>query len=486
MSEHTAASEAETVPAESRIGQVIADKYRISRLLGRGGMGEVYEARHVVVGRRFALKFLREHSARSQDSLSRFLREAQAAGALDNEHIAAVLDFDTAADGSPFLVMEYLAGESLAALTREGPLPVPRAIAILIQVCSGLDVAHRAGIVHRDLKPDNLFVTQLPSGAELIKILDFGIAKLTDPGSDGAITSSGAILGTPFYMAPEQARGEKTVDFRADIYALGVIAYELLSGKKPHPGEGYNAILAHILTQPVTPLVTLRPGLDPGLVAVIECALASDPARRQSSIAALAEELSPFAGRALPSGGNHFDLRPVKPSPADAPTRATIAGPVSVQDGTFQSAIGDVQHGSRSRERPPRARWALIAVAAVATVWALMRALSRSPTTQAAAGAASERVERAVELNGKSPERAAIVRVPLAGTNSDGSSSALSSSVATMPPRSTAATDPPQSSAASERAAKSAPRQKRNALAPAAVEPREQEKEVRFDEKNPY
>ena len=478
MSEHTAASEAETVPAESRIGQVIADKYRISRLLGRGGMGEVYEARHVVVGRRFALKFLREHSARSQDSLSRFLCEAQAAGALDNEHIAAVLDFDTAADGSPFLVMEYLAGESLAALlTREGPLPVPRAIAILIQVCSGLDVAHRAGIVHRDLKPDNLFVTQLPSGAELIKILDFGIAKLTDPGSDGAITSSGVILGTPFYMAPEQARGERNVDFRADIYALGVIAYELLSGKKPHPGEGYNAILAHILTQPVTPLVTLRPGLDPGLVAVIECALASDPARRQSSIAALAEELSPFAGRALPSGGTHFDFRPAKPSPADAPTQATIAGPVSVHDGTFQSAIGDVQHGSWRRERPPRARWALIAVAAVATVLALMRALSRSPTTQAAAGAAREPVERAVELNGNSPERAAVVRVPLASADSDGTSSALSSSVATPPPRSTAA---------SERAAKSAPRQKRNVLAPAAVEPRVQEKEVRFDEKNPY
>jgi serine/threonine-protein kinase len=466
MSEGPEAAEAETVSADSRIGRVIADKYRILRLLGRGGMGEVYEARHVVVGRRFALKFLREHLNRSRDSLSRFLREAQAAGALDSEHIAAVLDFDTAADGSPFLVMEYLAGESLAALlAREGPLPVPRAIAILIQVCSGLDVAHRAGIVHRDLKPDNLFVMQLPNGAELIKILDFGIAKLTDPGSDGAITSSGAILGTPFYMAPEQARGEKSVDFRADIYALGVIAYELLSGAKPHPGEGYNAILAHILTQPVAPLARLRPALDRALVAVIERALASEPARRQTSIAELGNDLSPYAGRALPSGGTHFDLRPAKTT-VEASNQATIAAPASVHDGTFQSAIGDVQLGSSSRERPQLARWALIAVAAAATGLLLLRALSRSPTPQDAVPAASspvERVERTVELEERSPEPGVSVRAPAASAESNGAASAPSSSVAKVPSR-----------------------QKRKAPAASVGEPKEQKNEVRFDEKNPY
>ena len=472
MSQSREPSEAETLPAQSRIGQVIAEKYRIVRLLGRGGMGEVYEARHVVVGRRFALKFLHDHHARGGDSLSRFLREAQAAGALDSEHIAAALDFDTAADGSPFLLMEYLAGESLAALlTREGRLPVPRAIAILIQVCTGLDVAHRAGIVHRDLKPDNLFVTQQPSGAELIKILDFGIAKLTEPGADGAITNSGAILGTPFYMAPEQARGEKTVDFRMDIYALGVIAYELLSGHKPHPGDGYNAILAHILTQPVASLTALRPGLEPGLVAVIERALASEPTRRQGSIAELRSELSPFAGRALATSGTHFDLRPDNPRVADASTQATLAAPVSVHDGTFQSAIGDVELASSGRERPQRARWALIAVVALATGLLMMRALNRSPATPDLTGAASAAVDHALELNKNSLQPAAIVPAPAASTPNDAAPSAPSSSVAAPP---------------SERAAKVAPRPKRNAPAPSAVAPREQRNEVRFDEKNPY
>jgi serine/threonine-protein kinase len=473
MSESPDVAEAETVSAESRIGQVIADKYRIVRLLGRGGMGEVYEARHVVVGRRFALKFLHQHLARGRDSLSRFLREAQAAGALDSEHIAAVLDFDRAADGSPFLVMEYLAGQSLGALLkREGALPVPRAIAIVLQVCDGLTVAHRAGIVHRDLKPDNLFVTQRPSSSELIKILDFGIAKLTDPASsEGAITSSGAILGTPFYMAPEQARGDKIVDFRADIHALGVIAYELLSGQKPHPGEGYNAILAHILTQPITPLATLRPGLPPGLAAVIERALASEPARRQSSIAELANDLSPFAGRALHAAGPHFDLRPVKPNAVDAASAATLAAPVSAHDGTFQSAIGDVALGSASRERPQRARWVLIAVAAAASGLLLMRALGHSPTTQGSVPAAStqaERAERAVELQAASAEPAAVV--PALAQSAP---SAPSSSVAMPLPQAMPTT-------------KVAPRQKRSLPTTTAVEASERKNEVRFDEKNPY
>ncbi|HEX2673509.1 MAG TPA: serine/threonine-protein kinase [Polyangiaceae bacterium] len=480
------ASEAATVSAESRVGQVIADKYRVVRLLGRGGMGEVYEARHVVVGRRFALKFLHQHLARGRDSLSRFLREAQAAGALDSEHVAAVLDFDTSADGSPFLVMEYLAGESLATLLkREGPLPVPRATAILLQVCSGLEVAHRAGIVHRDLKPDNLFVTRQANGAELIKILDFGIAKLTEPSSDGAITSSGAILGTPFYMAPEQARGEKAVDFRADIYALGVMAYELLSGKKPHPGDGYNAILAHILTQPVTPLATLRPGLDPSLVAVIERALASESTRRQSSIAELGKELSRYAGRALPPGGTHFDLRPEKNTAADAGDQVTMAAPVSAHDGTFQSAIGDVALASSNGERPRRTRWALIAVAAALSGVLLTRALSRPPNGQAPVDAASAPLERALEVQVKPPEPAAIVRAPAASADRVGAASAPSSSAVTPPALATPAAPPSQAPVA-QRAAKVAPRPTRNAPVPSAVEPREQKNEVRFDEKNPY
>ncbi len=375
-------SEADTLPAESRLGQVVAGKYRIERLLGRGGMGEVYEARHVLLGRRFAVKFLHAHLARGERAGSRFLREARAAGSLDSPHIAAVLDFDTAPDGSPFLVMEYLTGESLnVTLLREGRLPLARAIAILLQVCDGLEVAHRAGIVHRDLKPDNLLLTHQKDGTDSVKILDFGIAKLVDGDADGNVTQSGAVLGTPFYMAPEQARGDKAIDLRVDVYALGVLAYELLSGQKPHPGDGHNAILAHILTQPITPLNELRPELPPALVAVIQQALAFEPARRPASAALLAAALVPFAGRAVAMSDSHFDLRPPVTGLDGPATRATSDLPPPSPVGTLSSAVGDVRASRTGQPPASRARWLLLAIAlpAAALVAAKIRGEASAP-----------------------------------------------------------------------------------------------------------
>jgi serine/threonine-protein kinase len=242
-----------------RTGQVLGEKYRLARLIGEGGMGAVYEAQHLVVKRRFAVKLLRPELAKNTEAIARFRREAEAAGALESEHVAAVTDFGEAPDGAPYIVMEYLVGESVAALLeREGPLPVPRAVSILLQVCRGLEVAHDAGIVHRDLKPDNLFVIKRTDGSDLVKILDFGIAKLQGGATGVQVTRTGSAPGTPHYMAPEQARGEKAIDRRTDIYALGVILYELLSGERPHPGDSYNAILAHILTKQPAPLATVR------------------------------------------------------------------------------------------------------------------------------------------------------------------------------------------------------------------------------------
>lgn len=402
-------AEADTQPAGSRLGDVVAGKYRLEKLLGRGGMGEVYEARHVVVGRRFAVKFLHAHLARGRDAATRFTREARAAGELDSPHIAAVLDFDTTPDGSPFLVMEYLTGESLAAtLSREKQLPVRRALAILLQICEGLDVAHQAGIVHRDVKPDNVFVTKPKDGAELIKILDFGVAKLTDPEASGHVTQSGAVLGTPFYMAPEQARGEKSVDLRVDVYAVGVLAYELFSGQKPHPGAGYNAILAHILTQPVTPLATLCPELPPGLVAVVERALSFDAARRQSSAALLATELAPFAGREVPMVDSHFDLR-ATPSSSEsraAHTSAETSRPSAA--GTFASAVGDVR-GSRSGQMPSRrAPWVLLAVGIMAAALVALEARQRSTEPREPAASASVAHSVAAQPSARAPEAAAV------------------------------------------------------------------------------
>jgi endoglucanase len=297
-------------PHARRLGETVGGKYRLLRYLAAGGMGAVYEAQHTVVGRRFAVKLLHPDLAAQRESLHRFQREAQAAGALENEHVAAVIDFGIAEDGSPFMVMEYLAGESLRTLLdRCRRLPVPRATDIAVQASRGIGAAHRAGIVHRDLNPQNLFVCRREDGTDLVKVLDFGIAKLES--LESAETRTGAIMGTPAYLAPEQARGEKAVDHRADVYGLGAVLYELLSGRKPHPGDSHNAILHHICTQPALPLEAEPLGLPPGLAAVVERALSSQPGDRQESAEAFGRELAPWAEQ--------------KVWPAPSPTASDVA-----------------------------------------------------------------------------------------------------------------------------------------------------------------
>ena len=280
------------------MGELVGAKYRIVRLLAQGGMGVVYEAQHTVVRRRFAVKFMRRDLAERRDILTRFQREAEAAGALESEHVAAAVDFGIAEDGAPYIVMEYLVGESLTALLgREGPLPVGRAADLVSQAGRGMEVAHAAGIIHRDLKPQNLFVCRRQDGTDLLKVLDFGVAKLQTIDEMNAATRTGAVVGTVAYMSPEQARGDKVVDQRSDVYALGAILYELCSGRKPHPGESHNAILHHIATQPAVPLESVAPELPVGFLAIVAGALAADPAARPASAGALVEALAPFAKR---------------------------------------------------------------------------------------------------------------------------------------------------------------------------------------------
>ena len=282
----------------SRIGEVVGGKYRIVRLLAKGGMGVVYEAQHTVVRRRFAIKFLRRDLSERRDILTRFQREAEAAGALENHNVMAAIDFGISDDGAPYIVMEYLVGESLAALLeREGRMPVSRAADLIAQACRGVAAAHEIGIVHRDLKPHNLFVCRREDGTDLLKVLDFGVAKLQAIDEASAATRTGMVLGTAAYMSPEQARGDRTVDGKTDVYALGAILYELVSQKRPHPGDSQNAILHHISTQPAVPLESVQPDLAPQFVDVVRRAIASDPATRPASPAALVEALAPFARR---------------------------------------------------------------------------------------------------------------------------------------------------------------------------------------------
>jgi endoglucanase len=338
-----------------RVGSVVGGKYRLVRQLASGGMGVVFEAQHTLVRRRFAVKLLRRELAERRDILARFQREAATAGALESENIAAVLDLGIADDGTPYMVMEYLAGESLAALLqREGRLPVGRAADLVAQACRGIGAAHAARIIHRDLKPQNLFVSRREDGTDLLKVLDFGVAKLRDADDATAETRTGTVVGTAAYMSPEQARGDQTIDQRADVYAIGTILYELLSGRRPHPGESQNAVLHHIATQPAAPLAPVAPEVPAGLVAVVERTLARDPADRPASAAALAGELAPFAERVVWPPPPEPPVAPAPiPSPQPAPRPAARGWRWAVPGALFVAlAVALWAAGARRRATP--------------------------------------------------------------------------------------------------------------------------------------
>lgn len=267
-------------------------------------MGSVYEACHLVVRRRFALKFLQSDLNDQRDMIARFRREAIAAGSLESENIAAALDFGVASDGAPYIVMEYLSGVDLARLlSTTGPLPVARATEIVVQACRGVQLAHAGDVIHRDLKPRNLFLCRRDEGFDWIKIVDFGLARLMTSHEQDSATKTGRALGTAAYMSPEQARGDTGVDHRTDLYALGVVLYELLTGHTPHPGNSYNAVIHHILTQAPLPLSESFPA---PLRRDIERALARDPADRVQSAQELIDVLLPFAERRVwPAQAEH-------------------------------------------------------------------------------------------------------------------------------------------------------------------------------------
>jgi endoglucanase len=321
---------------QDRVGETVGGKYRVTRFLAEGGMAAVYEARHLVVNRRFAIKFLRVDLASQRGALERFQREATVAGGLEQENVAAVMDFGVTGDGAPFIVMEYLAGETLASLLRrEGKLPVQRAADLCVQACLGLAAAHGAGVVHRDLKPQNLFVCRRPDGSDLLKVLDFGVAKLQEAEGHGMVTATGATLGTPFYMAPEQARGEDLCDERTDVYGLGAVLYEMLSGRRPHVGDSNNAVMHHICTQAAIPLSDVTTDVAPELVEIVHRCLAGAAADRFPSMGALAEALARFADRqSWPAPASLPDETPtpssVKPKPAVARRRRWLLVPLAL------------------------------------------------------------------------------------------------------------------------------------------------------------
>jgi serine/threonine protein kinase len=373
-------------PTSTGPGETLGGKYRLLRVIGEGAMGRVYEAQHAVVGRRFAVKVLQAELAREPALLERFHREARAAGALESENLASIVDFGHTADDLPYIVMELLVGEDLSKLIeREGPLPVPRVVSLGVQTCRGLAAAHNAGIVHRDLKPANLFITRRGDGADLVKILDFGIAKLESAPEVEQLnlTRTGSTMGTPLYMSPEQARGEKELDHRADIYATAVILYEALSGQMPHQGDSYNALLHHILTQPAPPLTSLRPGIPAAVAEAIHAALSPNRDERPQSAMELARAISGYADVTPP----HLRRSPTAVMPA-ATTMLLQAEPAPEPD-LEPGGADTARPASRRRWRLAVAVGSVLALALVVTVIVAALAPTRKvPEAPAGAGRA--------------------------------------------------------------------------------------------------
>src|SRR5260370_37975246 len=284
-----------------REGAILAGKYRVEKVLGIGGMGVVVAAHHVQLDEKVAIKVLLPTMLRNNDVVGRFAREARAAVKIKSEHVARVSDVGTLENGAPYMVMEFLEGGDLAAwVQRQGPLPAEQAVDFVLQACVGVASAHGIGIVHRDLKPANLFCLRGNDGQFIVKVLDFGISKVTNlSASDagGAVTHTTAVMGSPYYMSPEQMQSAKEVDARTDIWALGVILYELLTGSRPFPGESYAEIAIKVATASFPPLRTFRPDAPAGLEAAIDTCLKKDKRKRPENVAELALALADFAPR---------------------------------------------------------------------------------------------------------------------------------------------------------------------------------------------
>src|SRR5512145_362635 len=233
-------------------GRVLAEKYRIDRIIGRGGMGIVIAATHVHLNHRVALKVQLPETQTQPGAQARFLREARAVAQLRSEHVARVLDVGTLEGVAAYIVMEFLQGADVCEhLAKHGPLPIPEAVDLVLQASEGLAEAHALGIVHRDLKTANLFLTARPDGAPLVKLLDFGISKIPPLAHEqGPVTLTNTVMGSPTYMSPEQLRSTKTVDARADIWSLGVVLHELLTGRCPFEADSMADLIALILHHP--------------------------------------------------------------------------------------------------------------------------------------------------------------------------------------------------------------------------------------------
>jgi serine/threonine protein kinase len=363
------------------VGGLVGDTYRVTRLIGQGGMGAVWVAEHLrLPGRQVAIKVLLQAGVASGESFARFRREAEIASRLGHPHIVEVFDFHTLPDGRPYIVLEFLQGETLARRLQRGRLELPDALAITRQVGSALAAAHRAGVIHRDLKPDNIWLCapedEMP-GIN-VKVLDFGISKIR--GSQTVATQDAVLLGTPQYMAPEQAAGRNTqVDARTDLFALGAIVYEMLGGQPAFAGGSLAEVVYKVVHGTPVPLVELVPGLPAPVIAAVEHALAKDPAARPVDVSAFVEELT---GRPLSTLSTPAPV-PMHDAPAplqlvDAQPTGPLGIPSPVQSHA-PTAGGSVMPGTVASPTRRRRPWMLVAGAAAVVLAGGAFLLGRRP-----------------------------------------------------------------------------------------------------------
>jgi serine/threonine-protein kinase len=353
-------------------GSVVAETYQVTRLLGRGGMGSVWEADHLrLPGKRVAIKILNTDVAADQEALARFRREAEIATRLGHPNIIEVHDFNLLPGGQPYLVLELLVGESLDARMRRGPMPIEQIVRIAGQIAGALTAAHRAGVIHRDLKPQNVYLVPREDevGGELVKVLDFGISKIR--GSQTVKTNDSTILGTPQYMAPEQATGNHAaVDPRTDVFALGAMVYEMLAGRPAFTGENIPEVVYKVVYEAPPPLAPLaQSGVPPRMIQAVERALAKKQDERFPDVAVFIEHLSGMSISTL----RRQPVLPAAdgdPGPAD-PLAATV------DSGRRERTSIAPPPGTTLQTRPRRGVWialavvaAMAAAAAVAIVWA--------------------------------------------------------------------------------------------------------------------
>jgi eukaryotic-like serine/threonine-protein kinase len=313
---------------DSLVGATLANRYQIIRRIGEGGMGAVYEARHTIIGKRVAVKVLLEKFLTKSDFVARLLQEARLASAIGHEHIVDVTDFGTTDDGRAFVAMEFLEGESLAQLVmREAPLPVERSLRITRQVASALGAAHAKGIVHRDVKPENVYLIRR-GDADFVKVVDFGISKAVKQGQgddtpDYRLTHTGLLLGTPLYMSPEQARGDEDLDERVDVWAMGVMLYECLTGEVPFRANNYLGIISQVLTHTAVPPSKLRPelGIPEAVEAVVMHAMEKDRTRRYARMSDVERDLDRLLAGDQNIGPGAGAPEPTAPAPV-GPSRS--------------------------------------------------------------------------------------------------------------------------------------------------------------------